>query len=78
MERVCLKFFDNSVLIDQDAGQIVFLSGKMGRFTPSLDKIKSFLKLNSIDPDELFNELQQLDLKQGVCEISRIYAKNSF
>jgi len=48
----------------------------MGCFTPSLDKIKSFLKLNSIDPDELFNELEPLDLKQGVCKISRIYAKN--
>lgn len=70
--------FDNSILIDQDAGQIVFLSGKMGRFTPSLDKIKSFLKLNSIDPDELFNELEPLDLKQGVCNIREYMQKIVF
>lgn len=58
--------FDRSFLIDQMSDQIIFFSDKDIRLTSSLDHLKQFLSIGSIDPDELASKLVSKSLTEGV------------
>ena len=61
-----ISLFDRSLLIDQMNQQVFFFSEKDARFTSSMERLKQFLKLGFINPDELANKLASKDLLEGV------------